>query len=247
MRTFAITMALILLIGSTAQAAVQATWSYEGDVYPTAATPAWTDSVQPYYALDTDGSTTLLNMDYSRAGTGYLWADSILGTNSIGGVHTMEVRFRVNERSVGGFGLEMRNWRAYDPDATWGFFLAGTDITLKLGSGDHVITLGDDWWDGDYHTIRLCLDPHVGTSNDGEWWLYFDGAQEYYANGVVGNYRTSDVLRTGGVGNTGGNWDYDYIRVVEGQLVHTEAIIPEPVTLTLLGLGGLAVLLRRRR
>lgn len=100
---------------------------------------------------------------------------------------------------------------------------------------------------GDWFTIRVVADPTAGLLT-----MYVNGVMAYqwadqtnelginpYADGYM-------AIGRGEMGSSGVMWDY--VRIYDGVLDGTTPLdaVPEPMTMTLLGLGGLAMLRRKR-
>ena len=81
--------------------------------------------------------------------------------------------------------------------------------------------------------------------------LYLNGSPVVQWNAVAGFPETDDpglVMGASDNGNRNGV-EWDYVRVYKGALDGTTPLgpVPEPTSMALLGLGGLALLFRRRR
>jgi len=155
---------------------------------------------------------------------------------------------------------------------TSGFFLGlfnrgGTGGRLTLGAqindtdGKSLGAFGDattpDLADGKWHHVALTRD-HTGTQNIASMGLFVDGVKltslNVYGNSTLTAGIDGSFLR---LGNRDGGLHYngsmDEAAIYDSKLSDAEILehhtvgVPEPATMSLLGIGGLLALVRRRR
>ncbi|QQL44943.1 PEP-CTERM sorting domain-containing protein [Sulfuriroseicoccus oceanibius] len=181
-------------------------------------------------------SATLLRGDFNAGGAGSMWRELVSG--GAASTWTMEVRFAKvsgTQGSNGWFGIATANLSESNSSAVYVL-----DDRIRLNGGaDYLV--GTDFSTG-FHTVRVAHDA-------------VDNAYYYWVNDVLLNTDLSTPIAgtNGGSfdnntfigdfsGSLSGEWQIDYVRV------DTEALaaVPEPSAAVLLGLGGLAMILRRR-
>ena len=112
-------------------------------------------------------------------------------------------------------------------DGNWSWLLAISDDHVRLVTG---ATVAVDTTA--FHDYRMLTRP------DGTAQLFIDGVLR---DTKTGNASTTNALAFGDVTSTGENADFELTRF---QL--TQSDVPEPASIALLGIGGLAVTRRRR-
>jgi hypothetical protein len=240
-------LALSLVLGLCSVAlGVNATWGEECDGAPSAST----------WVVRAAG-------DYSTPG---FWTGGGYGTEGLiepllnEPAWTMDVRFKTNanwngldfvmgfEQECGGtqtIGVEFgqHSWRQ-DVCHTWtkSFDAQGNGTTQESWNipSQYPGALGADTW----YLARVVCDPVAGTMT-----TYLDGQTVFEQLYLGPNIAYSDHLIALSPGYKAGSPStVDYMRVYPGALEATAPLdaVPEPMTLSLLGLGGLALIRRRR-
>jgi hypothetical protein len=115
----------------------------------------------------------------------------------------------------------------------------------RISVNDVDYLVGTDFDDGAFHTFRIAHD-----AVDNELFFWADGNLlnadlSTALNGNNGSGFDNSTFIGHYSGSHGGEWGLDYIRIDESALGLTA--IPEPSSTALLGLGGLALILRRRK
>ena len=220
-------------------------YGYEGDTYPTNEFPfggsKWNEDPQgtnSIFSFTTTGNTTngfVNDMSSGPNGMGFRLSQNATTFPSTN-IWTFEFRMRIlssNNNFVGG--LEVRQ-----PAFASGFALRIATNTVELaasgGVGGTVSTafpVGNDW-----NVYRITL---VGSNS--ALYINTNHAPILATDGARGAGTTIEFGDFGAIG--AGSTELDYLRWTFGQAVG-DAPIPEPGTATLLMVGGLAALLRRR-
>lgn len=182
-------------------------------------------------------SEILLRGDFNAGGAGSVWRELVSG--GAASDWTLEVsvaKVSGTQGSAGWFGIATANLGESNSSA-----LTIMDDRIRLtGGSDYLV--GSDFTTG-FQTIRVAHDAA-------------DNSYYYWVNGTLLNTDLSTAIAgtngNGFVNNTfigdysgslAGEWQIDYVRI------DTDAIaaVPEPSSAALLGLGGLALILRRRK
>jgi hypothetical protein len=209
------------------------TYGYEAstNLTPENSTPAWGRYWDGDYSVSggiltvttpgTHGGTDLNNLEFQQTGS---WAPTGVGT-------TVEVKLKTNysgsEGWAGGMVISTGSW-------SWGVYIGSGAIGVAAGgTGDLSIATDDA-----FHTYRFAGDETTGILS-----LYVDGSTTP-AHTWNGTASAADYLSFGvpNASQAGGQIEWDYVRWTNAGAY---APVPEPASLTLLALGGLA--LRRRR
>jgi hypothetical protein len=204
----------------------------------------WKDSSDQAFSFD--GSTKIEDLAASNlplAGTGSYSANSPAWTIN---VFVKEVLPSPDYEAVGGFGGNDTPKENRDLMLKWGKpYLYNNQDNIQAGSFID---------DGEWHMITVYCDIYEPSPNYSEIVFYIDGV---YSNSGGGASASADVtgddvfLGVAARTHTGATMIVDGFQIYNHQLSQTEMNdlmnrIPEPVTIALLGLGGL-VLLRRRK
>ena len=243
-------IAVMLAMGAGSAMAVvtadSATWegSWEADTKPV------TDSVLPGWlnlngndntVVVPDGSNNYINYNYnnddgagSYEGFRYIENPGTLDAQTNGGL-SLELRLRVRSGT-----FFMHFWTSSVGDARWvSTYVTGENISIRDSDDASLGTaVTNTNGPGEWTTIRL-------TTDDPNWNIYRDTDQSVQAQlGITKDYAAYGLYQMALYGTqSNGDFDLDYMRWTnEGAL----APIPEPATLGILGLGGLAMLRRRR-
>lgn len=191
----------ILLWGSAYNSmAVVWTSSYEGDVFPESATPAWTEnSIGGTRSLGTIGSTNFLNINtFPDPSEQRHFVQNNLSVWDGSTDSTIEIRARVNSQS-GTDGAGEFNWRSGSFEDL---------LALRVGSIGLRSNVSNYTMDtSDFHTYRITLE-----SGAPRFKIYVDNNDTPVLNGT-GDAETSNLLVFGDFqGIYGGSVDWDYIR-----------------------------------
>jgi hypothetical protein len=180
-------------------------------------------------------SAELFRGDFGAGGEGSIWRETVSG--GAASTWTLEISVANTSSSTGTwFGIATANLAEGNSSA----FLIGAD-RVTVGGVDYMV--GTDFNTGAYHDIRIAHDA-------------VDNAYYYWVDGTLLNADLSTAIAgTNGTGfdnNTfigqysgshAGDFSIDYIRLDTDAI----AVVPEPSSTALLGLGGLALILRRRK
>ena len=245
-------LAMLAVSLSSASAAVIPTWSYEGNVLAGSATPPW-------YGVDSGvpdlGSPPTLDASTTLSGGIATWDGSAWGEANrpkiTASTFTVELRMLI-EPGVGQWSnaADLRH-QSMSGEPWWGFaFGEGdsntptmTDIRFNpSGDANSGTRVGSPLAYNVFHTVRIAM--QWDTDVDYALWVN----DSLWASGTGATKGTHWGYNRLEMGNEGTNTvQCDYVRFVEGQWVDiAEAIIPEPATLCVLMLGGVAALLKRR-
>ncbi len=180
----------------------------------------------------------LFRGDFNAGGAGSVWRELVSGGAS--STWTLEVSMRKTSGTQGAkgwFGIATANSGESNSSA----FEIHDDRVSLTGGADYLA--GSDFSSG-FQTIRIAHDA-------------VDNAYYYWVNGTLLNADLSTPIAGANgrafdnntfIGNYSGDfgsgeWEIDYIRID----TDAGAAVPEPSSTVLLGLGGLALILRRRK
>lgn len=180
----------------------------------------------------------LFRGDFNTGGAGSVWRELV--QDGAASDWTLEIRVTkvtaTTQGSAGWFGIATANLNESNSSA-----LTILDDRIRLTNGSDYM-IGTDFTTG-YQTIRIAHDTA-------------DNAYYYWINGTLLNSDLSTAIAgTNGnafdnntfigdySGTIAGDWQIDYIRIDESAI----AAVPEPSSMALLGLGGLALLRRQRK
>jgi len=182
-------------------------------------------------------SEVLLRGDFNAGGGGSAWRELVAAGAAAD--WTMEIRVaKVSgaQGTAGWFGIANANLGESNSSA-----LTIMDDRIRLtGGADYMV--GTDFTSG-FQTIRIAHD-----SADNAYYYWINGTLlnadlSTPINGTNGSAFDNNTFVGDYSGSIAGEWQIDYIRLDESAI----APVPEPSSAALLGLGGLALILRRRK
>ena len=201
------------------------------------------------YGGNTDHVDRMDSYDTSAAMSGEIWFSILVNVPTGGGfagisfhsdnIATSLVDYSHNASDLRVMMSETELWvdwnggatnAAWDPDATVTVFSAGTHLIL----GQMNVVAGNDM-------LNVWVDPDVNAAGSAAGL----GAADY-TNSLV-DY-TDSIVRVGmPINATGDTTDALYVSDTGTAFTDVTGVVPEPSTTALLGLGGLALILRRRK
>ena len=202
----------------------------------------WWDAGAPAVAggvasiSNTGSNAQIFRGDFALSGNNSIWREIV--SAGAAADWTLELSVRKDggaQGSAGWFGIATANLGESNSSA-----LTIMDDRIRLtGGADYLV--GSDFTSG-FHSVRIAHDS-------------VDNAYYYWINGELLNADLSTPIagtNGGGFDNStfigdysgtlAGDWSIDYIR-----LDNSAIAVPEPSSAALLGLGGLALVLRRRK
>jgi len=215
------------------------TYGYEGDALPESSSPAWAH----YFDGDTSVSGGILTVttpgthggsdtDYVEfrqlGGVGQPWETTGAGT-------TVEIRVKTD------YNVSPHSWAGAIQIDTgskrWQMLIGEGYISDNAGGGDFAITTNDA-----FHTYRFV----VANESAGPLDMYVDG-NTTPAHSWAGGSSGYSELAFGDLGSADqGQIQWDYVRWTNAG-AFVPVAVPEPAALSLLGLGALAMIRRRRK
>lgn len=207
----------------------------EGDVLPTALGD-WSDVGSPFTSINGDGTFDMVTPDSAFPALQHNAANNDFSSST---GWTWETRFQINSANDSNRGV----WEILIRDNDSGSLVSSRIHFLATGLDRDTAGFGVDpeiafdFTDG-FHTVRAAVDSNNLTS------VWIDG-NLVIDELVSANFNASEFSRIGRWGGQtrGGDATIDYIRF---DTTGAYAPVPEPGSLALLGLGGLALLRRRR-
>ncbi|WP_435893886.1 PEP-CTERM sorting domain-containing protein [Oceaniferula spumae] len=214
---------------------------YDGSSYQN----GWTGGADTAnYNLTTTGSILRIQTVGSQQGSTLNGTNSTNGTtiwNDINsGEFSLEMNVKVNATNAEGFRLM---WAGNDTERYF-VDITTTGVSYNLNGGG-VATFALDTTDG-FHTYRLVGDNEAAAST--RFHLYVDNVEVTDPNGGVFSSGTNDSRLLSGdttSGTFGDSYDIEYASIAYDTAAF--APVPEPSSAALLGLGGIALILRRKR
>ncbi len=248
MKVLSIALTLVLVFGSVGSAALVDPPSWDmmdldfGTVKDSMTAAGWTDP--QWYGTTADPVIETLSADYSTItyGTDFYggWDSTSAGIPQSPISYTVEFSARISSTSddigwsvwpEGGANHHEMRWISDDTQDL-------RDNNSPVYTIPYALADRTAW-----NTYRVVVDTSTGTGNAATVSLFLNGNDTAVASGTTFN---PSWLGSGNGyyelwGSPGSYLDVDYLRVASG------AWIPEPITLSVLALGGLAMLYRRRR
>lgn len=180
--------------------------------------------------IDTNGTTQASSLTGTNANNGGVdtWQ------SVVNGEFTIETSIKINDAPNG-----FRLWLGSQGERVFVELYNDKLVTTNNGGGlkDVALTLND----GAFHTIRAAYD----TDNKVHVWV--DGVAVSDTNGGVFNNGTNDNRLILGDSTSALDFDSYDVEIASIAFDGSASAVPEPSSTALLGLGGLALILRRRK
>ena len=178
------------------------------------------------------------------ANSSFAWAGTQFNANAN---WTFDIKFRLT-----GPNRDRYNFYGYvriptaGRDMAWNFdvgssYYSPSGLYFRQHDASWSTKINDDY--SGWHVIRVTHDANAGYVR-----LWLDDVDDAFRNNAYGamvNYGYDGFGMGGGTGAGPKNWEIDYIRFADEYVAG--APIPEPITLSLLAIGVVGVLSRKRR
>ena len=226
--------AIAMSASFTVSAPAPFSYGYEADAVPESSSPSWARYYDGDYSASGGILTATTPGTHGGSDPGYLEFQQTGSWAPVGSGTTVEVRLKTISSNVNGWagGMTIGIGSQF-----WPIYIGSSFITVAGGgTGDLATTTSDD-----FHILRFTTDESSGDLN-----LYLDGnttaAKTWNSAGSGSNVLSFGVQSSS---QAGGTIQWDYIRWTNDG-AYAPVAVPEPAALSLLALGGLTMIRRRR-